>query len=90
MISFTAHAKDKLDRELSKLAVTEETVAEILNKPDDILYDPQIDRYVAIDWSRKTAVVYEKSRDDALIITIIYSSTLRDMVERRRRSGRWI
>jgi len=90
MISFTDHAKDKILRELHKLGVTEETVTGTIKRPDDLLYDSQTDRYIAIGWSQKIAVVYEKKDSDILIITVIYSSALTDTVDRRRRSGRWI
>lgn len=61
MISFTDHAKDKLLRELHKLGVTEKTVRETINNPDQLLYDSQTDRYIAISLSHEVAVVYEKS-----------------------------
>ena len=90
MISFTDHAKDKLLQELQRLGVTEETVTETVKSPDDLLYDSQTDRYIAVSWSHKTAVVYEKRDSDILVITVIYSSTLENIVDRRRGSGRWI
>ena len=90
MISFTDHIKDKLLRELSRLGVTEETVTETIKNPDDLLYDSQTDRYIAVSWSYKVAVVYEKRDSEFLVITVIYSSTVRSIVDRRRRSGRWI
>jgi len=90
MISFTDHAKDKLLRELQRLGVTEETVTETIKSPDDLPYDSQTDRYIAVSWSHKIAVVYEKRDSDIPEITVIYSSILENMVERRRRSGRWI
>jgi len=43
-----------------------------------------------VSWSHKIAVVYEKSDGDSLVITVIYSSVLNEIVDRRRRSGRWI
>lgn len=90
MISFTDHAKDKLLRELNRLGVKEETVTETIRSPDGLLYDSQTDRYIAVSWSSKIAVVYEKRDGNILIITVIYSSMLKDMIDRRRRSGRWI
>ncbi len=90
MISFTDHAKDKLLQELNRLGVTEETVTETIKSPDDLLYDSQTDRYIAVSWSHKIAVVYEKRDRDILVITVIYSSMLENMVDRRRGSGRWI
>lgn len=90
MILFTDHAKDKLLKELHKLGVTEKTVTETIKSPDELLYDSQTGRYIAVSWSHKIAVVYEKSDGDFLVITVIYSSVLKEIVDRRRRSGRWI
>jgi len=89
MISYTDHARIKMVLELRKHGVTEAIVAQIMNKPDEVLHDAQTNRDITISWSHKTAVVYETKGSDHLIITIIYSSTLRDTVKRRRRSGRW-
>jgi hypothetical protein len=47
-------------------------------------------RYVALGMERNLAVVYERSDGDIFIITAIYSSKLEDVVQRRKRSGRWI
>ena len=90
MISFTDHIKDKLLRELSRLGVTEETVTETIKNPDDLLYDSRTDGFIAVSWSYKVAVVYKKRDSEFLVITVIYSSTVRSIVDRRRRSGRWI
>ena len=90
MIVFTDHAKDKLLTEIRKLGVTEQTVMEILRKPDELLYDAFRNRFVAVSWSHNTAVIYEKTDDDLIVVTVIYSSKLRDVVNRRRRVGRWI
>ena len=65
------------------------TIAQIMSKPDEVLRDTQTNRDIAVSWGHKTAVVHEKQDSDYLIITKIYSSTLRDIVNRRRRSGRW-
>lgn len=43
-----------------------------------------------MSWSHRIAVVYKKSDGDSLGMTIIYSSVLKEMVDRRRGSGRWI
>jgi len=90
MISFTHHALEKIEKELTKLKITKETILESINEPDQILYDTQTERYIAIDQDKKTAIIYEKTGEDTQIITIIYSSTLYTLIERRRRSGRWI
>ncbi|MDI6904477.1 MAG: hypothetical protein QMD13_03150 [Candidatus Bathyarchaeia archaeon] len=90
MIIFTDHAKDKLLKELSKLGITGRTVTEIIRNPDELLYDSLTNRFVAISWSRDIAVIHEKSNGDFIVITVIYSSELKDIVNRRRGSGRWI
>lgn len=90
MIIFTDHAKDKLREEFNKLGITEQTVAEIVKKPNALLYDSLTNRFVAVNWSRNTAVIYEKDNGDFIIITVIYSSELRNIVDKRRASGRWI
>ena len=90
MISFTHHALEKIEKELTKLKITKETILESINEPDQILYDTQTERYIAIDQDKKTAIIYEKTGEDTQIITIIYSSTLYNLIEKRRRSGRWI
>ena len=90
MIIFTDHAKDKLVKELNKLGITERTATEIIREPDELLYDSLTNRFVAIRWSRKTAVIYEKDDNNFIVVTVIYSSELRDAVNRRRKRGRWI
>lgn len=62
----------------------------ILRNPDELLYDALTDRFVAVSWSHNTAVIYEKTNDDLIVVTVIYSSELKDVVDRRRRIGRWI
>jgi hypothetical protein len=81
---------EKLVKELSRIGVTEEMLREAVSRPDEILYDLATGRYVALKMERKLAVVYEWRGDDIFIITAIYSSKLEDIVQRRRRIGRWI
>jgi hypothetical protein len=90
MIFFTDHAQEKLDIELEKFNITRESVTKTINQPDQILYDTQTNRYVAINHEEKTATIYEKTGENIHIITKIYSSTLKKVVENRRQSGRWI
>jgi hypothetical protein len=81
---------EKLAKELLRIGVTEEMLREAVSRPDEILYDLATGRYVALKMERKLAVVYEWRGDDIFIITTIYSSKLEDIVQRRRRIGRWI
>jgi len=90
MIVFTDHAKDKLYKELRKLGVTERTVTDVINDPDELLYDSQTGRFVALSLNHSVAVVYEENNGDILVITVIYSSALKETVDARRRSGRWM
>jgi len=90
MIIFTDHAKDKILNELKKLGVTERLITKILKNPDELLYDALRERFVAINWSHNTAVIYEKTKDNLIVVTVIYSSELKEIVNRRRGIGRWI
>jgi hypothetical protein len=76
--------------ELSRMGITDEFLEEVVNRPDEVLYDSVMRRYVALRMERNLAVVYERSGGDIFIITAIYSSKLEDVVQRRKRSGRWI
>lgn len=82
--------RDKLAKELSRMGITEELVKEAVNEPDEILYDSMTGRYVALIMEHNLAVIYERSDEDILIITAIYSTKLEGIVQRRKRSGRWI
>lgn len=88
MIFFTDHASEKIDKELGKFNITKESITQTINNPDQILYVTQTERYVAVNYKIKTAIIYEKTGKDQLIITVIYSSTLKTIVENRRRNGR--
>jgi len=90
MIVFTDHARDKLQKEMKKLGVTEKTIKQIVKKPDELLYDALRNRFVAISWGHNLAVIHEKANHDLIVITVIYSTELKDVVNRRRRTGRWI
>jgi len=90
MIVFTDHAKNKLLKEIRKLGITERTVREILRNPDEMLYDALRNRFVVVSWFHKLAVIYEKADNDLTVITVIYSSELKEIVNKRRMTGRWI
>ncbi|MGB9777783.1 MAG: hypothetical protein ACPLW8_00095 [Candidatus Bathyarchaeales archaeon] len=75
MILFTEHAKTKL---------------QILKNPDELLYDVLTGRYVALNWTHNTAIIYEKTKKNITVVTIIYSSELMDIMNKRKRIGRWI
>ena len=90
MIIFTTHAKDKISEELQKLGITKRVVIEILRKPDEMLYDSSADRFIALSWNHNVAVVYEKTDNNLIVVTVIYSSELKHVVDKRKRIGRWI
>ena len=90
MIVLTEHAKDKLLNELAKLGINEDRVSITVNNPDELLYDVTTGRFVAVKYDLNLAVIYEKTRDFQLVVTVIYSTRLKELVERRRRMGRWI
>ena len=90
MIRFSRHAMNKLAKELSKLNITEELVKETIKEPDEVLYDTVTGRYVAIKMRHNLAVIYEKNGEDIFVITTIFISRLKELVIKRKRSGRWI
>jgi hypothetical protein len=90
MITFTEHAKTKLQKELKKLDITKQLTTKILKRPDELLYDALRERYVAINWNHNIAIIYERDNDNITVVTIIYSTELKDTVNRRKRTGRWI
>nr|BAJ46867.1 hypothetical conserved protein [Candidatus Caldarchaeum subterraneum] len=90
MIVLTGHARDKLLNELFKLGINEDSVSITVNSPDELLYDVATGRFVAVKYDLNIAVIYEKTRDAQLVVTVIYSAHLKELVERRRRAGRWI
>lgn len=90
MILFTEHARDKLQKEMKKFGITLKIVKEILNKPDAVFFDAWVNRFVAVRWSLRLAVVYERMNHDVVVVTVIYSTRLKDIVHSRRRAGRWM
>jgi len=77
MIVFTDHARDKLQKEIEKLGITEKAVIRILNDPDEILYDALRNRFVAISWAHNLAVIHERTNNDITVITVIYALSLK-------------
>ena len=72
------------------MGITKEFLEEVVNRPGEMLYDSVTRRYVALKMERNLAVVFEKSGRDIFIITAILSSNLEDLVQRRKKSGRWL
>ena len=87
---WSRHIENKLEKELSRLGITKELLEDIVSKPDEVLFDSENGRNVAVRLKRNLAVIYEPRVEDMFIITAIYSSNLERVVQRRKRSGRWL
>jgi hypothetical protein len=59
-IVFSKHFEDKLTTELSHLSITKADVEDTVLRPDQVLFDPQTGRNVAVRMEKKLAVVFEK------------------------------
>jgi len=86
---FTLHAREKLQKELYKFGSDENVVIQTILSPDELLTNTKTNKSVAVNYSRKIAVVYE-TNSEVLIITIVYSSILDKIVKGRKKSGKWI
>ena len=89
-VRWSKHIEDKLDKELARFGITKQLLKEIVSKPDEVLFDSENGRNVAVNLKHKVAVIYETKVEDIFIITAIYSSSLDYVVSRRKRSGRWL
>ena len=89
-VRWSRHIENKLEKELSRLGITKELLEDIISKPDEVLFDSENGRNVAVRLKRNLAVIYEPRVEDMFIITAIYSSNLERVVQRRKRSGRWL
>ncbi|MEM2433116.1 MAG: hypothetical protein QW454_05470 [Candidatus Bathyarchaeia archaeon] len=89
-VIFSRHVLDKIANELSRIGVTRDLIESIVRSPDEILYDTATNRYIAVKFDQKIAVIYERRDQQVFIVTAIYSSGIENIVRRRKRSGRWI
>jgi hypothetical protein len=89
-VTWSDHIEDKLDKELSQHGITKDLLEEIVRKPDELMFDSENGRNVAVRLNQNLAVIYEPRKADMFIITAIYSSNLSNVVLRRKRSGRWL
>ncbi len=89
-VRWSKHIEDRFDKELAQLGITKELLEDIISKPDEVLFDSDNGRNVAVRIKSKLAVIYETRFEDKFIITAIYSSNLERVVLRRKRSGRWL
>lgn len=89
-LTYSKHIEDKLNKELSRLGITKDLLKDVVSKPDEVLFDSENGRNIALSLKRNLAVIYENRVEDMFIITAIYSSNLERVVSRRKRSGRWL
>ena len=71
------HVLEEVEKHLRLLGISEEDIVATIRKPDDLVYDTLMDRYVALNYSRNLAIVYEKEDDKIIVVTAIRSSRLR-------------
>ncbi|MBD3206326.1 hypothetical protein GF319_08280 [Candidatus Bathyarchaeota archaeon] len=71
MVSLTDHAAEKIEKELFKFSITQNVEISTVQRPDNILYDTQTGRFVALNWDKRIAVIYEENGDIILIITLL-------------------
>lgn len=89
-LRWSKHIEDKLEKELCRLDITKELLEDVVSKPDEVLFDSESGRNIAVRLKCNVAVIYEPKVEDTFIITAIYSSNLERVVQRRKRSGRWL
>lgn len=84
------HAKSKLTWEpFLGHGITEEHIKRATNESDETLYDTRTGRLVAVDYKSNIVVIFEKANGHRHVVTVIYCSKLKELVERRRK-GRWV
>lgn len=73
---WSKHIDDKLDKVLSRLGITKDLLTDIVSKPDEVLFDSENGRNIAVRLKRNLAVIYEPRVKDMFIITAIHSRIL--------------
>lgn len=89
-LTWSKHIEDKLATELSRLGIAKADLEAAVLEPDEVLFDAETGRNIAIKHERNLAVIFESRIKDIFIITAIYSSKLERVVSNRKRSGRWL
>ena len=89
-LKWSKHIEDKLEKELCRLGITKELLEDVVSEPDEVLFDSESGRNVAVRLKRNLAVIYEPRVENIFIITAIYSSSLERVIQRRKRAGRWL
>ncbi len=82
--------EDKLETELSRLGIAKADLEAVVLEPDEVLFDTETARNIAIKHERSLAIIFESRTEDIFIITAIYSSKLERVISKRKRSGRWL
>jgi len=75
-VRWSKHIDDKLDKVLSRLGITKDLLTDIVSKPDEVLFDSENGRNIAVRLKRNLAVIYEPRVKDMFIITAIHSRIL--------------
>ena len=86
---------EQADRKISELrhqGITKELMTTIVKNSNESLYDVETGRLVSLDKSHNVALIYEKSTgvSSIRVVTVMYSSTIRELTDRRTKTGRWI
>ena len=89
-VTWSKHIEDKLETELSRLGIDKADLEETVLEPDELLFDAETGRNIAVKYERNLAVIFESRSEDMFIITAIYSSKLERVISNRKRSGRWL
>ena len=89
-ITWSKHVEDKIETELARLGFAKADLEEAVLEPDEVLFDAETGRNIAVKHERNLAVIFESRDEDMFIITAIYSSKLERVISNRKRSGRWL
>ena len=63
-LTWSKHIEDKLATEMSPLGTAKSDLQEVVLKPDEMLFDTETGRNIAIKHERKLAVIFEKRNED--------------------------
>jgi hypothetical protein len=89
-VTWSKHVEDKIETELARLGLAKLDLEKAVLEPDEVLFDAETGRNIAIKHEHNIAVIFERRVEDMFIITAIYSSKLERVISNRKRSGRWL
>ena len=75
---------------MEERGVTREDVYEVLGEPDELLFDTETGRLIAVKYGAGLCVVADTAEDTVKIVTVLVNSNLERLVERRKSRGRWV